>query len=156
MGDDVLRKQRTVPVDCDAIFSDEVYITRGHGQSTAPKNIPLNPWGDVFEIARAHCMSKDTASLVIAVMSGSGHDVLDFNAHRIYGNLRWPYLVSNWEQVYREPGGEQVVHVLSKSETISRQLTWSDYRIGDAIALRSEAPGCDHYPNSIVLSLIHI
>ena len=56
----------------------------------------LNPWGDVLEIARAHCVCKDHGSLVIGVMNNDGNDCLEFNAHRVYGNIRWPYLVSNW------------------------------------------------------------
>ena len=75
----------------------------------------LNPWGDVLEIARAHCVCKPNGSLVIAVMNtDDGSDELEFNAHRKYGKERWPYLVSNWQQVYRESAGDQVVHVFLK------------------------------------------
>ena len=72
----------------------------------------LNPWGDILEIARAYCVCKPGGSLVVGVMFGS--DELQFNAHRIYGELRWPYLVSNWNQLYRESSGRQRVHVLVK------------------------------------------
>jgi len=72
----------------------------------------LNPWGDVLEIARAHCVCKPGGSLVVAVMYGS--DELQYNAHRVYGELRWPYLASNWLQVHRESTGEQRVHVFVK------------------------------------------
>ena len=72
----------------------------------------LNPWGDVLEIARAHCVCKRGGSLVVAVMYGS--DELQYNAHRVYGELRWPYLASNWVQVHRESKGEQRVHVFVK------------------------------------------
>ena len=51
-------------------------------------------------------------SLVVAVMYGS--DELQYNAHRVYGELRWPYLASNWLQVHRESTGEQRVHVFVK------------------------------------------
>ena len=74
----------------------------------------LNPWGDVLEIARAHCVCKPNGSLVIAVMTNDGNDKLEFNAHRIYGKKRWPYLASNWQQVYREPSGDQLVYVFLK------------------------------------------
>ena len=73
----------------------------------------LNPWGDVLEVARAYCVCKPLGSLVIGVMSDE-IDGLEFNAHRVYGKTRWPYLVSNWNQVYREPEGEQRVHVFTK------------------------------------------
>lgn len=46
----------------------------------------LNPWGDVLEIARAHCVCKDKGSLVLAVIYGE--DKIEFNAHRIYGSAR--------------------------------------------------------------------
>lgn len=72
----------------------------------------LNPWGDILEIARAYCVSKPGASLVIGVMYGS--DSIAFNAHRVYGDLRWPYLVSNWRQIHREDTGRQRVHVFQK------------------------------------------
>ena len=75
----------------------------------------LNPWGDVLEIARAHCVCKPGGSLVIAVMSEDGKDAIQFNAHRIYGDKRWPYLASNWEQVHREPDGGQLVYVFSRT-----------------------------------------
>lgn len=74
----------------------------------------LNPWGDVLEVARAHCVCKSFGSLVIGVLSTGYVDSLEFNAHRIYGSTRWPYLVSNWQQIYREPAGEQRVHVFMK------------------------------------------
>jgi len=70
----------------------------------------LNPWGDVLEIARARCVSKPGASLTIAVPFGG--DAIVFNAHRVYGNFRYPYLASNWKQVWRQPQGAfQKIHV---------------------------------------------
>lgn len=75
----------------------------------------LNLWGDVLEIARAYCVCKPLGSLVIGVMSHE-RDALEFNAHRVYGKTRWPYLVSNWKQVHREPEGEQRVQVFTKDK----------------------------------------
>lgn len=76
----------------------------------------LNPWGDVLEVARAHCVSKQNGNLVIAVMSGEENgDSIEFNAHRRYGSTRWPYLASNWAQVDRETDGEQRVYMFVKS-----------------------------------------
>ena len=73
----------------------------------------LNPWGDVLEIARAHCVCKVGGSLVLAVMHG--YDAVEFNAHRVYSDIRYPYLASNWEQVHREEEGVQKVHVFKKN-----------------------------------------
>jgi len=78
----------------------------------------LNPWGDVLEIARANCVSKPEGSLVLAVMCGNvlcTQDSLEFNLHRKYGSTRWPYLASNWQQIYRENSGKQRCHVFRKS-----------------------------------------
>ena len=72
----------------------------------------LNPWGDVLEIARAHCVTKLGGALVLAVMNGD--DKIEFNAHRVYGDIRWPYLVTNWRQMRREPSGGQVVYTFIK------------------------------------------
>lgn len=40
------------------------------------------------------------------------------------------------------------MHVFSKST--SSALAWNDYRLGDGVARRADAPGCERYPNSIV------
>ena len=77
----------------------------------------LDPWADVFEIARAWCLCKDGGSLTIAVMYGAypkGFDEIRLNAGRWYGLLRWPYLTSNWKQHWRGSGA-QGVHVFTKA-----------------------------------------
>ena len=61
----------------------------------------LNPWGDVLAIAHARCVSREGASLTIAVPFGT--DTIAFNVHRVYGAHRYPYLASNWRQVWRQP-----------------------------------------------------
>jgi hypothetical protein len=73
----------------------------------------LNPWGDRQALARAWCMAKPGAKLLIGVMYGT-HDVIEFNAHRVYSALTLSHLLANWKQVWRAPGGSQVVHVLEK------------------------------------------
>ena len=70
----------------------------------------LNPWGDVLEVARAKCVANNGASLTIGVPFGQ--DEVVFNAHRVYGSGRYPYLVSNWRQVWRQPQNAfQKIHV---------------------------------------------
>ena len=74
----------------------------------------LNPWGDRQAIARAWCMAKPGARLVIGVMCGD-RDAIEFNAHRVYSAFTLSHLLANWKQVWRAPAGDQVVHVLEKA-----------------------------------------
>ena len=73
----------------------------------------MNPYGDRQAIARAWCATKPGGYLVLGVPTGPA-DRIEYNAHRVYGPIMYPHLVTNWEQVWRAPGGEQVVHVLQK------------------------------------------
>ena len=57
----------------------------------------LNPWGDLMTIARIWCVTKDDGLLFLGVPVG--RDCIQFNAHRIYGRVRYPFLVTNWEKV---------------------------------------------------------
>jgi len=78
----------------------------------------LNPFGDLIAIARGWCVAKPGAVLVIGVMYGK--DAVEFNAHRVYGPVRYPYLATNWGQVARSPGGDQRVHVFRKLPGLSK------------------------------------
>ena len=73
----------------------------------------LNPWGDIIAIARSWCVAKQGASLTIGVMYDYHHEYLQFNGARFYGKIRYPYLTTNWKQVYRGKGSQRV-HVFSK------------------------------------------
>jgi hypothetical protein len=57
----------------------------------------LNPWGDIMSLARAYCVTKRHGVLVLGLSSGP--DKVYFNAGRIYGIHRWPYMVTNWVRV---------------------------------------------------------
>lgn len=77
------------------------------------------PWGDYIAVARGWCVTKPKGKLVIGVLSGS--DGMEFNAHRAYGPVRYPYLVTNWKQLDRKDAVEpyiflQPVYVLEKLE----------------------------------------
>lgn len=75
----------------------------------------LNPWGDIIAIARAWCVTKPGGSLTLGVpYVNSGVDYIAFNAGRFYGKIRYPYLATNWRQIYRGKGGMHRVHVFSK------------------------------------------
>ena len=73
----------------------------------------LNPWGDIITIARAWCVTRMGGSLTIGVPYSSENDILLFNAHRVYGKIRYPYLTTNWHQFY-EGHGRQRVFVFTK------------------------------------------
>ncbi|XP_048778787.1 uncharacterized protein LOC125682335 [Ostrea edulis] len=73
----------------------------------------LNPWGDIIAIARAWCVTKVGGSLTIGVLYDNEKDYIQYNAHRCYGKIRFPYLCTNWKQHYRG-SGIQRVHVFTK------------------------------------------
>ena len=73
----------------------------------------LNPYGDKQAIARAWCLAKPGAPLLLGVMCGAT-DELAFNAHRIYGPMQLAHLTANWAHVWRAPEGGQVVHLFER------------------------------------------
>jgi hypothetical protein len=73
----------------------------------------LNPYGDKQALARAWCLAKPGALLLLGVMCGAT-DGLEFNAHRVYGPMQLAHLTANWMPVWRAPGGGQVVHIYEK------------------------------------------
>ena len=75
----------------------------------------LNPWGDIIAIARGWCVTKDQGSLTLGfAYHDSPKDFILFNAGRYYGHIRYPYVVTNWEQLYRAPPGRQQIFVFKK------------------------------------------
>ena len=66
----------------------------------------LNPWGDLITVAKIGCLVKANGTMVIGVPSNT-NDLLYNNAHRTYGLLRWPLLLTNWypEKAWREKEG---------------------------------------------------
>ena len=57
----------------------------------------LNPWGDILGVARAWCVTKPGGQMFLGLPSGPV-DSVEFNAHRIYGEKRWPLIATNWRQ----------------------------------------------------------
>jgi hypothetical protein len=56
---------------------------------------PLDPDGDLKAMAVAHCLLKKNGILFLSVPVG--RDTVYFNAHRQYGRIRLPLLLSGWE-----------------------------------------------------------
>jgi hypothetical protein len=80
---------------------------------------PLNPDGDLAAMARMKNVVKPNGLLFLAVPVGC--DALVWNAHRVYGPIRLPLLLSDWEVLAAFPGqqffprakdGDQPVFVL--------------------------------------------
>lgn len=56
---------------------------------------PVNPYADLDEVARIGCLLRPNAILYLSVPLGL--DRLVWNAHRIYGKERLPFLITNWK-----------------------------------------------------------
>jgi hypothetical protein len=57
----------------------------------------LNPWGDVLAVARAWCVTKPGGKMLLGIPTG--FDAIEFNAHRWYGEVRWPLITANWKNI---------------------------------------------------------
>lgn len=93
----------------------------------------LNPWADLQTVAKAWCYTDAKGPLFLGVPSGVP-DTLFWNAHRVYGPLRWPHLTANWEQMDSEEGP-----VFGKPES-TYQHTLMFRRLGPLPALQASGP----------------
>ncbi len=57
----------------------------------------LNPWGDILAVARAWCVTKPGGLLYLGLPTAQ--DRILFNAHRLYGKVRWSLITANWQQI---------------------------------------------------------
>ena len=73
---------------------------------------PIDPHGDIKAMHKMKTMLKEGGLLILAVPVGK--DTLFWNAHRIYGQMRLPLLLKEWE----------VVDSCGFSET---DFTWENY-----------------------------
>eukprot|EP01083_Nonionella_stella_P174164 602982_1 len=60
---------------------------------------PLNPWGDVQAMFRVSCMLKPGGLFFFGVPTSGGDDGLTWNAHRVYGKLRFRFMFENFRVV---------------------------------------------------------
>lgn len=103
----------------DAIFSFSSLEHDGLGRY----GDPLHPNGDLERMRKIRGLIKDDGLLYLGVPNGN--DTLVFNAHRVYGPIRFPLLTRGWnllatyglslEEAYRSRRGffHQPLHVLS-------------------------------------------
>lgn len=66
---------------------------------------PLTPDGDLVTMEVCHNNLKDNGILILGVPIG--HDALVWNAHRIYGKIRLPLLLKNFEEVEWIPDNKE-------------------------------------------------
>ena len=64
----------------------------------------LNPWADMLTLAQAWCVSKPEARLAVGVPYVKTGDRIEYNAHRVYGPVMYPFLATNWEAEWVEDG----------------------------------------------------
>jgi len=79
-----------LPVQFDAAISISSIEHDGLGRY----GDPLNPNGDIIAMHRIKQMIKDGGILYLAVPVGK--DMLVWNAHRVYGEMRLPFLLGGW------------------------------------------------------------
>jgi hypothetical protein len=147
-----VEEYNTNPVQFDAIVSISSYEHDG----LARYGDPLNPTGDLLAMEKTKKMLKKDGLLFLAVPIGK--DRLFWNAHRIYGALRFPMLVEGWEIIdsfgfdlsdfdRESNGGHQPVFVLRKcnssdpSPLVSESVSESEFRIGARTRTRTRTRG---------------
>ncbi|CAJ0955162.1 unnamed protein product, partial [Mesorhabditis belari] len=54
-----------------------------------------DPWGDLREVAKMHCLLKPGGVMLLGLPVGD--DALVWNAHRIYGSIRLPWIMQGFE-----------------------------------------------------------
>ena len=85
----------------------------------------LNPWGDLIATGRAWCVTKSNGFLLLGLPGGSD-DNIRYNAHRMYGQYRWPLITTNWEvqklemnkNYLKEPNGRNTMHSFKKIDMV--------------------------------------
>jgi hypothetical protein len=73
----------------------------------------LNPWGDIIAVAKAWCVTKPRGVMIIQVPYSNVDSIL-FNAHRTYGQLRTPFLMTNWVQKFSNVSGPTSARVYER------------------------------------------
>jgi len=79
----------------DAVIS--VYDLANEGMSRLMGKI--NPWGDLVQMARAWCLTKQGGRALIGLPSDKKDRVI-FNKGRIYSEIQLSHLFSNWKQIH--------------------------------------------------------
>lgn len=92
---------------------------------------PLGPWEDIISIARCWCVAKPGARMLLSVpTSVTGDDRLYWNAHRLYGRIRWPMLAAGWRIRWRM--GSSVYTGEGPEPAGGFTVPWGQVDVGDA------------------------
>lgn len=75
----------------DALFSYSSLEHDGLGRY----GDPLNPWGDIERMKKLQKLIRPGGKFYLGVTNGN--DSIHFNAHRIYGRIRFPMLIQGWK-----------------------------------------------------------
>ncbi len=108
-------------VTFDVVLSISSYEHDGLGRY----GDPIDPFGDFKAMQKAQSMLNDDGIMILAVPVGSDH--LFWNAHRVYGKIRFPKLLEGWSIIdsfgfsesdfnVHGQGGHQPVFVLRKEK----------------------------------------
>jgi SAM-dependent methyltransferase len=127
------------PRQFDAVFSISSFEHDGLGRY----GDPLNPSGDLEAMEKMKSILKPNGLLFLSVPIGA--DTLVWNAHRVYGPLRLPLLLSGWKLLgffpskfpYRKVrDGSQPIFVLQNSITDDIRLKQFIRNLSFALALK--------------------
>lgn len=55
----------------------------------------INPWGDIITIGKMSCVVKHGGEMILGLPSNVTDSIV-YNAHRVYGPMRWPLVLTNW------------------------------------------------------------
>jgi len=111
----------------DAVFSFSSIEHSGLGRY----GDALNPWGDILAIAESWCVTSPEAFLALSVptrvifSTGPGSDILEYNAHRIYGPVMYPFLTTNWHFVFPSKDSDRVNPASSAAGQNGELWSWS-------------------------------
>ena len=100
-----VREYENNPLQFDSAFSISTFEHDGLGRY----GDPIDPNGDLKAMKKTKNMLKKGGFLFINVPFGK--DEVLWNAHRVYGEKRWPMLIEGWK-VIEQFGNKQRVYVL--------------------------------------------
>jgi hypothetical protein len=100
----------------------------------------LNPWGDMLALARAWCVTKPNGFLYLGVPTGV--DKVVYNAHRVYGKIRYPLVTVNWKPLV--PDSNNLLESSSSTEARGRRANITIASDGSEFELTRYCADCGY------------